>query len=433
MLVKGYSRVDIALCAAVVLLVYTMFDGITGVFAFIICPFCCVALVYLKAHHRVMNILVLLTLCILSAILGVISLPFRKLIFNLGYVAWSFGALWNSSPFVAVEPLDSRHVALKGDGSIESGLALYTIYTQDFIRRSQARCRESTQVFEVGAYSGGMGAEMHFHAAVLAYAIEKGAIFAWGPAACTLYGVHCTGLYEKEHDCTVDRLKDMQVVVFSQGNWPDERVPSELVDVLPASFSFHQVRYWWRAQLIGYLMRFNPLTLERLRFLRHGQFNFSLSGAINVNIRGGDKISEARLISPELYVDKALELIEQSPLAYSRILFVTSDDPRALVRARTYAATKHLAIIYLDVPRMKYGNDESRVASFWTYNVTISMLLQLSMTSECAAWIGSRSSNWNRVIDMFRCTDVASCKGAFVEMDDSIKGYYYSKRHGYIW
>jgi hypothetical protein len=55
------------------------------------------------------------------------------------------------------------------------------------------------------------------------------------------------------------------------------------------------------------------------------------------------------------------------------------------------------------------------------------------MTSECAAWIGSRSSNWNRVIDMFRCTVAVSCKGVFVEMDDSIKGYYYSKRHGYIW
>jgi len=430
---KGYSRVDVALCAAVVILIYTLFDDITQLFAFMMCPFCCVALVYLKAHHRVVNILFLLVLCILSAVLGVISLPFRKLLFNLGFVAWSFGALWNSSPLVAVEQLDSRHVALKSDGSIESGLALYTIYAQDVIRRSQASCHESTQIFQVGSYSGGMGAELHFHAAVLAYAIEKGAIFAWGPAACRLYGVHCRELYEEEHDCTADRLKDMHVVVFSKNDWPNERVPSELVDVLPESFSFHQMMYWWRAQLIGYLVRFNPPTLERLRFLRHGQFNFSLSGAINVNIRGGDKISEARLISPELYVDKALELIDQSPLAYSRVLFVTSDDPRALVRARTYAATKHLAIIYLDVPRMKYGNDESQVASFWTRNVTISMLLQLSMASECAAWIGSRSSNWNRVIDMFRCSVAASCKGAFVEMDDSLKGYYYSKRHGQIW
>jgi hypothetical protein len=31
--------------------------------------------------------------------------------------------------------------------------------------------------------------------------------------------------------------------------------------------------------------------------------------------------------------------------------------------------------------------------------------------------VGSRTSNWNRVIDMFRCTAAMSCRGVFVEMD----------------
>jgi hypothetical protein len=51
----------------------------------------------------------------------------------------------------------------------------------------------------------------------------------------------------------------------------------------------------------------------------------------------GDKVDEARPIAPERYIDKALDLMELAPLTYSRVLFLTSDDPRELARAHAYA------------------------------------------------------------------------------------------------
>jgi len=417
-----------ALC---LILVLNILSGILNPFTISTTFFCCAALFHLKAHHLTVNIIILLVSCIISAVLGVISVPFRGVVFATIHWGWSLGLAPNHFGSATIQPIESRHIALENDNSAKMGLALYTNYARRIIEDNQNRCNAESSIFQTGESPSGMGSELHFHSAVLAHAIEKKAIFAWGGASCTKFGVKCRGLYQDEHNCSADQINQMRVVVFSIGDWPKETVPKELLHVLPDTFTVQQALYWWRAQAIGYLMRFNSQTQEQIRLLRSEKFNFSLGGAINVNIRGGDKGSENTLIPPEPYIDKALGLIEQSPLAYSRVIFITSDDPRAIARAHFYATSRGLTSIYLDVPRMKYGNDESQVTSFWTYNVTISMLLQLSMASECAAWVGSRTSNWNRVVDMFRCTTAANCRGMFVEMDESIKAYYYSRPFGY--
>ncbi|MEY4913981.1 MAG: hypothetical protein RJA02_250, partial [Armatimonadota bacterium] len=67
----------------------------------------------------------------------------------------------------------------------------------------------------------------------------------WGTGtACTLYGAHCTGLYEKEHECTVDRMKDMQVVVFSQFGvgLVQARLISIIASLLTCGFLYAGVR-----------------------------------------------------------------------------------------------------------------------------------------------------------------------------------------------
>jgi len=387
--------------------------------------FCCAVLLHLKAHKLAVNAVVVLGLCVVSAVLGVLSTRFRGAIFDLVVWGWSLGLASNHFPPATIRPIESRHIALENDSSAALGFALHTHYARSVIEASQHRCRRGSLVYLAGAVPYGMGSELHFHAVVLAHAIEKRAVFAWGPASCINFGMTCREVYRPEHGCSADQLSHMRVVDFSVDDWPEEVVPRKLLDVLPNSFTVQQALFWWRAQAIGYLMRFNPQTQERVGSLRAAQFNFPLGGAIHVNIRGGDKVKETRLIRPELYIDRALELIEQSPLAYSRVVFITSDDPRAIVRAHAHAAAKRLTAIYLDVPRMRYGNDESQTQSFWTYNVTITMMLQLSMASECAAWVGSRTSNWNRIVDMYRCTVAANCRGVFVEMEDAIKGYYY--------
>jgi hypothetical protein len=45
-------------------------------------------------------------------------------------------------------------------------------------------------------------------------------------------------------------------------------------------------------------------------------------------------------------------------------------------------------------------------------------LLQLFMALEADAWIGTRGSNWNRLIDELRCIWVDKCHHIFVEVGD---------------
>ena len=44
--------------------------------------------------------------------------------------------------------------------------------------------------------------------------------------------------------------------------------------------------------------------------------------------------------------------------------------------------------------------------------------LQLLMALECDAWVGTRGSNWNRLIDELRCVWVPKCANEYVEVGD---------------
>jgi hypothetical protein len=217
--------------------------------------------------------------------------------------------------------------------------------------------------------------------------------------------------------------------------WSDIKMPKQFISKLPGSFTMAQMEYWWRTQAMGYLMRFNSDTRERIKIMRsnlHGN-NMSLSGAININIRSGDKINESRLPTIEKFIDTAEELIERQPLSYSRTLLITSDNLQAILKAKAYARKKNLQVIYSDVPRMENGHHTDRVSSFWNYDVTISVLMQLSMTSECDAWIGTRSSNWNRIIDIYRCARTQKCKQIFIDIGDTARGHYEHRPLSFLW
>jgi hypothetical protein len=320
------------------------------------------------------------------------------------------------------------------DHSIKDGYAILTNETQRIIHHNQQRCHNGTSIYQVQNYAHGMGSELHFHANILALAIEKQALFAWGDGACTKYDAHCRDLYENEHTCTQEQLRHMHVVNITE--WvEDMKIPKMFISKLPGSFTMAQMEYWWRTQAMGYLMRFNSDTRRRIKIMRselHGQ-HMSLNGAINVNIRSGDKIAESRLSPTENFIDAAEELIRRQPSSYSRTLFITSDNLQEILKAKEYARKKNLQVIYSDVPRMENGHHTDRVNSFWKYDVTISVLMQLSMTAECDAWIGSRSSNWNRIIDIYRCTRTQKCKQIFIEVGDTAPGHYEHRPMGGLW
>ena len=77
-----------------------------------------------------------------------------------------------------------------------------------------------------------------------------------------------------------------------------------------------------------------------------------------------------------------------------------------------------MTFIYTRMPRLVGGHvmsnwkqtpDESE-GSFYAH------LLQLLMALEADAWVGTRGSNWNRLIDELRCVWVDKCQGVYVEV-----------------
>lgn len=48
--------------------------------------------------------------------------------------------------------------------------------------------------------------------------------------------------------------------------------------------------------------------------------------------------------------------------------------------------------------------------------LTHTWILQLLMALECDAWVGTRNSNWNRLIDELRCTMLDKCHAPYLEV-----------------
>ncbi len=411
-------RAVVAACVLVNVIILLLNQHILVEIRVLIFIISAVCMIYLKPQARGRLFAITAIVCMLTVIHATVS-------FYVSDIIWH-GMMMFRYQFYAQEQTSATSMGTfhDRDHSIAHGAAILTHETQAEIHASQSRCHSNMTVYQVHRYMGGMGAELHWQASALAFALDQtDALFAWGDGACETYCAHCRDLYEREHACTAEEIGQMRIISLT--NKPTLTAPARFMARLPESFTIAQVDYWWRAQAIGYLMRFNTNTTHQVAELRarlHG--NTSLSGAINVNIRSGDKTSEARLSPTEHYIDTALALITLQPLGFSRVLFLTSDSLHEILQARAYAKTKQLHVLYSDIPRMKYGNDQDTVGSFWTYNITISVLMQLSMAAECDAWIGTRSSNWNRIIDMYRCTRVNKCKQMFLEAGDTLEGHY---------
>jgi hypothetical protein len=61
---------------------------------------------------------------------------------------------------------------------------------------------------------------------------------------------------------------------------------------------------------------------------------------------------------------------------------------------------------------------EDRLTPFYTH------LLKLTLALEADAWVGTRNSNWNRLIDELRCVWVDKCHHPYVEVGDEPAGSY---------
>ncbi|KAI8820097.1 uncharacterized protein EV422DRAFT_78522 [Fimicolochytrium jonesii] len=215
-----------------------------------------------------------------------------------------------------------------------------------------------------------------------------------------------------------------------------ERLREELGEGLTDAF----IKYWWRAQSAAYVMRLNGETAREVRALRmeekrqkvwtrEGEVSgmpFPLpGGVVGMHVRHGDKGHEMNLVPLETFMQAFHTLTSQNPLHFRSHAFISSENPSVIASASHLPTafapstpafpTTNLVIYTTDIPRINTSPFEqlnrfgkSRMTHFW--------LLQMMMQLECSAWIGTRGSNWNRLVDELRCVWVDRCAGVYVEV-----------------
>jgi hypothetical protein len=144
------------------------------------------------------------------------------------------------------------------------------------------------------------------------------------------------------------------------------------------------------------------------------------AGTINAHIRHGDKESEMRLVPSDRYFEAAKKLMYQQPFSFgNRTFFVSSDDVTAIHTNRHMAEAAKWGFVYSKIERMAGGfNSEQwvNIASDTRLSIIYTQLLQLLMSLESDAWIGTRASNGNRLIDELRCIWVDKCQNVYVDV-----------------
>jgi hypothetical protein len=134
-------------------------------------------------------------------------------------------------------------------------------------------------------------------------------------------------------------------------------------------------------------------------------------GVISAHVRHGDKHTEMALQPTARYFEAAqAHIIINSPFAARRAMFVSTEDEGVLREAEGYAPD--WVVVYSKIPRANTG-PVSQVVELGQSRAGVTIrthLLQLLMALECDAWVTTRGSNWNRLIDELRCIWVDKCK-----------------------
>jgi hypothetical protein len=332
---------------------------------------------------------------------------------------------------------------------MDRGLAPLTRWTQTEIYKHQNPTDCSKSIFLVTeGWSAGFGSTMHIIGSHLAYAMQNNYVLIWGANSCDRFvdANNCTKkgcgcIFKELSRCSSDEhFKIDEWEKVSGGNFhgiiPDI-FKNALLSKIP-SMTEEEKKYWWRGQSVGFLMRLNDISVSEissmrknidLNYMSGGQLApFPLPiGTIHAHIRHGDKYKETSLVPSEKYVRAFQSMIQQMPNSFSRVFFVSSDDAKALEICKDLTENLKMSYIYTKLDRMHGGHDEEK----WNKSkpgsqqrVVLGYILQLLMALESDAWIGTRASNINRLIDELRCVWVDKCHSMYVEVGSILPGSY---------
>uniref|UniRef100_A0A0G4HXT5 Transmembrane protein n=1 Tax=Chromera velia CCMP2878 TaxID=1169474 RepID=A0A0G4HXT5_9ALVE len=374
---------------------------------------------------------------------------------------------------------DDLHDPLNAPKLFDSSLlSPLTAEFQEFIYKNQhpASCAEAQYIISNIAPSG-FGSEMHQFGAVLGNALRMGRVFVYHAGAGSSWvgnspsfcgkskGLDC--LFRPVSNCTLDdamKSKDphRQKLIGKDMTNPRRMIPEEWQEKLSKVWprmGNEEMKYWIRGQSVSYLLRLNSKTREELRKLRasegdqlqrlvggvkvsKGKSEFKGKGdppappdlyyplprgSVGVHIRRGDKlIREMKLVPAETFFSLSESLVRRQPNSLRRVLFLSFDDAQIWADVKKDAESGSLQewdVVYSEIPReekwsystARAYDTSSKQTGGERVQLMLRHLLQLMMQLEVDAWVGTRKSNWNRMVDELRCVWVPKCPNPYVD------------------
>jgi hypothetical protein len=335
-------------------------------------------------------------------------------------------------------------------------IAPLTKEAQEFLVLKQfpTVCRDQGFAISRGNGINGIGSQLHVATLHLSIALEQNRIFLWGDEAgrsftddssCP-YALNFECFFRALSSCTLEdaRMKGADTIELEYATagahfgFKEGFVPTAIKKIwlnqAPVPNAM-ELKYWWRAQAVAFLARFNNATIEAIRALRLNSSAVLISsgipplphpassmvgpgwpppreadlaagkamaasfpfkrGTTSIHVRHGDKATEMTLVPDEKYFSAAESLVMHHPMGLSRAAFISTEDPGTLVAASN--EHRGWALMWYDVPRINSnGVDQLQKLQMPRAKLTRIWFLQLLMALECDAWVGTRGSNWNR-------------------------------------
>ncbi|KAI5481392.1 Proteophosphoglycan ppg4 [Pseudohyphozyma bogoriensis] len=339
----------------------------------------------------------------------------------------------------------------------DEGLSPLTKYTQRYLHEFQNPPLEecaSKQFFEVapgtrGQRMHGLGSLIHVLSYDLYNAVENNRILMWSEDAIgALFVEDACGqdnirsfdcIFMPLSHCPRSSMTEENTIKGNVGYEPESMIltnsqglPTFFREKLDEHFPWiptaSRNKYWWRGQAAAYFMRLRPESLTHIQNIRmdpakHEAFTLKIGaeepeslefpfplhrGTFSIYIRHGDKGREMSLHPLEEYVVQAETVASLNPNGYARMAFLSSEDPEVFVKA------KNLTAIDMDggvTPNLEWNWYSSHIGRINggpfsqldqlgnRTETTLSWMAELMLSLECDAFVGTRGSNWNRIID----------------------------------
>ncbi|KAL8278498.1 hypothetical protein RQP46_009188 [Phenoliferia psychrophenolica] len=256
----------------------------------------------------------------------------------------------------------------------------------------------------------GLGSAVHLIGWALRNAIDAGAILAWAtdPLGSIFTNEDCLADGIRSIDCIFEPLTSCprssfgnRTRIIQTEHQPigvpgdSNSIPKVFEDALSANTPkmVTNTKYWWRAQSAAYILRLSPNSLERVW-----------------ESRANNKGSEMALHPLSSYVLQASEIVSLNPNAFSRAIFISSEDPTVFEEARdisdlaTFRTGSEVDwTFYASSINRANGGPAGQLNLFHDREATtLSWMAELFIAMECDAFVGTRGSNWNRIIDELR-------------------------------